>query len=285
LAQYNASNTTSDNTDGWQTVNTYSSPYNNWESTTQATYDSNNSTTAATDGWRTSMTAVPATWATVTQTQYNASNTTTDETDGWRTYKAYSAPVTNYDVTTKPVSAIDLLGNVVVGDLSGNTGAYNRVDPPAGGAPYPDDAAAAADVFALPDYSYFAQALDKIVLGECGGTVTLQTKNTADGLGAKDPFTYQNSTDNTVVKTSSAFKSGTFDIAFPGGASKTIMIVPQEFTNLSAWSHVSWSCKSKGVAYPFTETPVPNHTSWTSIQLVVHANEAISCTQMVSYHG
>ena len=140
-------------------------------------------------------------------------------------------------------------------------------------------------MFALPDYSYFAQALDKIVLGECGGTVTLQTKNTADNLGAKDPFTYQNSTDNTVVKTSAAFKSGTFDVAFPGGAAKTIVITPQEFTNLSAWSHVSWACKSKGVAYPFTETPVPGHEAWTSIQLVVHANEAISCTQMVSYHG
>ncbi len=174
---------------------------------------------------------------------------------------------------------------MVVGDLTGNTGAYNRVDAPAGGAPYADNAATAADVFALPDYSYFAQALDKIVLGECGGTVTLQTKNTADNLGAKDPFTYQNSTDNTVVKTSSAFKSGTFDVAFPGENAKTITITPQEFTNLSAWSHVSWSCKSKAAPYPFTETPVPDHTAWTSITLVVHANEAISCTQMVSYHG
>ena len=87
---------------------------------------------------------------------------------------------------------------------------------------------AAADVFALPDYTRFADALDKIVLGECGGTVTLQTKNVADNLGAKDPFTYQNSTDNTVVKTSAAFKSGTFDVAFPGENAKTITITPQE---------------------------------------------------------
>jgi hypothetical protein len=231
------------------------------------------------------MTGTPATWIAVTQTQYNASNTTTDETDGWRTYKSYTPPLTSYDLTTKPAAAIDLLGNVVVGDLTGNAGAYNRVDTPAGGAPYPDNVAAAADVFALPDYTYFAQALDKIVLGECGGTVTLQTKNTADNLGAKDPFTYENSADNTVVKTSAAFKSGTFDVAFPGENAKTITISPQEFSNLSAWSHVSWTCKSKGAAYPFVETPVPGHEAWTSIQLVVHANEAISCTQMVSYHG
>ena len=286
LAQYNASNSTADASDGWQTYNVYgSSPYDLWETTTQTTYDSSNSSSASTDGWRTFVSGTPVNWTAVTQTQYNASNTTTDDTDGWRTYKSYTAPFTTYDVTTKPTSDIDLLGNVVVGDLTGNTGSYNRVDAPAGGAPYPDNAATAADVFALPDYSYFAQALDKIVLGECGGTVTLQTKNTADNLGAKDPFTYQNSTDNTVVKTSSSFKSGTFDVAFPGENAKTITITPQEFTNLSAWSHVSWSCKSKGAAYPFTETPVPDHTAWTKITLVVHANEAISCTQMVSYHG
>ncbi|HZY06506.1 MAG TPA: hypothetical protein VFE69_02135, partial [Ilumatobacteraceae bacterium] len=236
-------------------------------------------------GWRTTTTGTATAWTPITQTQYNNSNITTDDTDGWRTFKSYTPPATNYDVTTKPISAIDLLGNVVVGDLSGNTGSYNRVDAPPTGVPYADNAAAAADVFALPDYSRFAEALDKIVLGECGGTVTLQTKNTADNLGAKDPFTYQNSTDNTVVKTSSAFKSGTFDVAFPGEAAKTITITPQEFTNLSAWTHVSWSCKSKAAPFPFTETLVPGHAPWTSITLTVHANEAISCVQMVSYHG
>ena len=40
--EYNASNTTSDATDGWQTIKVYTSPYNTWESTTQSTYGSNN---------------------------------------------------------------------------------------------------------------------------------------------------------------------------------------------------------------------------------------------------
>ena len=284
-AQYNASNTTADANDGWQTINVYSSTYDLWETTPQATYEANNTNTGTTDGWRTTTTATPATWVDVTQTQYTASDTGDNgDADGWRKYKSYTAPFSVYDIATKDISAIDLLGNVIVGDLSGNTGAYNRVDAPASGS-YPDDVATAADVFALPNYTYFAQALDKIVLGECGGTVTLQTKNQADGLGAKDPFTYANSAGNTVVKTSSAFKSGTFDVAFPGENAKTITISPQEFTNLSAWSHVSWSCKSKGVAYPFTEAPVPNHTAWTSITLTVHANEAISCSQIVKYLG
>jgi prepilin-type N-terminal cleavage/methylation domain-containing protein len=319
-AQYTGSNTTSDSTDGWRVSNSYTAPFDTWAASTQTAYDPANTTVDGSDGWRTRVngslsgtwTTVPVaqyaasnstadssdgwrtttsgsssswTWSDVTLADYNASNTTGDSSDGWKTYHSYTTPYTGYDVTTKPVADIDLLGNVIVGDLSGNTGAYNRVDAPTGGAPYADNAAAAADVFALPDYSYFAQALDKIVLGECGGTVTLQTKNTADNLGAKDPFTYQNSTDNTVVKTSSAFKSGTFDVAFPGENAKTITITPQEFTNLTAWTHTSWSCKSKGVAYPFTETPVPDHTAWTSITLTVHANEAISCTQMVTYHG
>jgi hypothetical protein len=318
-AQYNASNSTSDATDGWQSYTAYSAPFDTWTSTTQAIYDpanttvdsldgwrtrvngslsgswttvtlaqflASNSTSDTSDGWRSTISGSTASWSPVTIDQYNLANSTSDSSDGWRnTTKSYTLPFDAYDVTTKLIPDVDLLGNVIVGDLSGNTGAYNRIDTPAGGAPYPDDAAAAADVFALPDYSYFADALDKIVLGECGGTVTLQTKNTADNLGAKDPFTYENTVDHTTVKTSSAFKSGTFDIAFPGENAKTIVISPQEFTNLSAWSHVSWSCKSKGTSYPFTETPVPGHTSWTSIQLVVHANEAISCTQMVSYHG
>src|SRR4051812_14611637 len=287
--QYNNSNTTADASDGWQVVNVYSSPFDSWENTTQAIYETagNNSSSASTDGWKTMTSGIPTAWTPITQTQYNASNTTTDDTDGWRTFKAYSPPVVAYDLTTKPISAIDLLGNVVVGDLSGNTGSYNRVDSPPAGVPYAYNAAAAADVFALPDYTRFADALDKIVLGECGGTVTLQTKNTADNLGAKDPFTYQNSTDSTVVKTSAAFKSGTFDVAFPGENAKTITITPQIDTSLSAWSHApgGWSCKSKAAAYPFTEAPVADHPGWTSITLTVHANEAISCTQMVVFHG
>ena len=82
-----------------------------------------------------------------------------------------------------------------------------------------------------------------------------------------------------------AFPDGTFDVAFPGENAKTITITPQEFTNLNAWSPDHWVCKSKGVDYPFTPTTVPGHAPWTSIQLTVHANEAISCTQWVTYHG
>ena len=146
----------------------------------------------------------------------------------------------------------------------------------------------AMSVIALAARGHFLHAPDTYMEKNAVGPKAkdaIETKNTADNLGAKDPFTYENTTDLTVVKTSSAFKSGTFDVAFPGENAKTITITPQEFTNLSAWTHVSWSCKSKGAAYPFVETPVPGHEAWTSIELVVHANEAISCTQMVSYHG
>jgi prepilin-type N-terminal cleavage/methylation domain-containing protein len=285
IAPYTASNTTADSTDGWR-VNpsfVYSAPFDSWENSTQALYDANNTTSATTDGWRTQMPGVAGAWVDTTQTYYDRSNLDGTDNDGWRTYKNFSAPFSNYDITKKDVSSIDLLGNVIVGDLSGNTGSYNRVDAPASGS-YPDDVATAADVFALPNYTYFADALDKIVLGECGGTVTLQTKNVLDGQGAKDPFTYSNSSDNTVVKTSSAFKSGTFDIAFPGENAKTITIAPQEYSNLTAWTHYDWKCKSKGVDYPFTENTIPG-SSWTSITLTVHANEAISCIQRVTYHG
>jgi hypothetical protein len=281
--QYNASNTTADATDGWQVANVYTSPYSSWETTSQTAYEAGNTVAANTDGWQTVTSGAVAAWTAVTSAQYNASNTTTDATDGWRTSKSYTLPYTNYDTTTKKISNIDLLGNVVVGDLTGGTGAYNRVDAPAAGQDYPENAAAAADVFALPDYTNFTKALDKIVLGECGGTITLQTKNIADGLGARDPFTYENVTDGTGVKTSAAFKSGTFDVTFPGAPAKTVTIRQQAYTTLNSWTHQSWSCKSKGAPYPFVEKPNPDLPGWPSIEIVVHANEAISCTQVVKF--
>ncbi|TPW12096.1 MAG: hypothetical protein FD127_2839, partial [Acidimicrobiaceae bacterium] len=40
---------------------------------------------------------------------------------------------------------------------------------------------------------------------------------------------------------------------------------------------------SGGVAYPFTSTPIPGHEPWTSIELVVAPNKAVSCIQTVAF--
>lgn len=100
---------------------------------------------------------------------------------------------------------------------------------------------------------------------------------------AIDPFTYQNMTTDETVKTSAAFRSGTFDIATPGGAAQTVTITPQEFTDLRRYVPGGWTCKSGGAAYPFTTEIVAGHAPWTSITLTVLANKAVSCTQQVTF--
>ena len=80
-----------------------------------------------------------------------------------------------------------------------------------------------------------------------------------------------------------AFRSGTFDIATPGGAAQTVTITPQEFTDLRRYVPGGWTCKSGGAAYPFTTEIVAGHAPWTSITLTVLANKAVSCTQQVTF--
>jgi hypothetical protein len=267
---YNLSNTTTDSSDGWRTSVV-------WATTPQATYESNNTTTDSSDMWRTRVNGTITTWTTLTQAQYNASNTTTDSTDGWRSVKSYTAPYTAFDPsTTFPIKDYAAIGNLVVGNVSGVEG--NFVEALPRGGPYTN--AAAADLFVLPNYTNFGSALSTIALGQCGGTVTLQTK--VGAAAAQDPFIYENTTTHEVVQTSAAYRSGTFDVALPGGASQVVTITPQDFTNLVHYTPTGWTCKSAGVAYPFTVVPITGHAPWTSIQLTVSANKAVSCVQSVA---
>jgi hypothetical protein len=119
-----------------------------------------------------------------------------------------------------------------------------------------------------------------VALGQCGGTVTLQTK--VGSSSALDPFTYENTATHETVKTSAAYRSGTFDVALPGGSSTVINIAPQDFSNLTHYQPAGWTCKSAGVAYPFTVVPVAGHAPWTGIQLTVSPNKAVSCIQQVT---
>jgi len=293
-AQYKASNTVSGNGDGLQTV-VSPSLGSNWTTVPQALYTLSNTNTASSDGWRTttiwnpvtaavynagnlnngtsdnfktSVSGAPSSWSTVTAAQFTASNTTSDETDGWRS--------TYYNATEVPINAYATIGNLIVGNLSGVEGGFVEATPRGG--PYPD--AAAADLFVLPDYTNFSNALASIALDQCGGTVTLQTR--VGATSALDPFTYQNATTLETVQTSAAYRSGTFDVALPGGGSQVVTITPQEFTDITSYTPVSWSCKAGGAPYPFTTTPVVDHAPWTSITLTVEPNKAVSCLQTVT---
>ena len=214
----------------------------------------------------------------MTQAVYNLSNTTSDASDGWQAVKVYTYPYTAYEnVTTSTIADYATLGNIVVDNTSGVAGGF--VQAVSSGGHYTN--ASAADLFVLPDYSQFSEALASVALGQCGGTVTMQTR--VGTSAAQDPFTYQISGSNEIVKTSAAYRSGTFDVALPGGSTQTVTISPQEFTDLVRYAPAGWSCKSAGVAYPFTVVPVQGHAPWTGIQLSVGPNQAVSCIQSVTF--
>jgi hypothetical protein len=270
-AQYNASNTTSNESDGWRTSTT-------WATTTQPLYDAGNTTTDASDLWRTRVNGSIGSWTNVTQAQYNASNTTSDGTDGWQTVKNYTLPYDAFDPSTyQSIKNYATIGNLVVDNTSGEEGGFVEALPRGG--PYTN--AAAADLFVLPNYTNFGTALASVALGQCGGTVTLQTK--VGSSAAQDPFTYENVDTHETVQTSAAYRSGTFDIALPGGGSTTVTIGPQDFTNLTNYRPAGWTCKSAGVAYPFTTDAIAGHAPWTSITLTVNPNQAVSCVQQVTF--
>ena len=294
-AQYAASNTSSGTGDGFRTA-VSGGLSSNWTTVTEAEYDLSNTNTGTSDGWdvatvwspttfeaytagnvdsgtgdnfRTSVSGGNTSWATVTALEYTASNTTNDSTDGWR-------------ATYRPKEVLDIrdyatIGNLIVGNTTGVAGGYVEATPRGG----PYENVGDVDLFVLPNYTNFSSALASVALDQCGGTVTLQTK--VGSTNALDPFTYQNMTSNETVKTSAAFRSGTFDIATPGGAAQTVTITPQEFTDLGRYAPAGWSCKSGGAAYPFTTAPVAGHAPWTSITLTVLANKAVSCTQQVTF--
>ena len=94
-----------------------------------------------------------------------------------------------------------------------------------------------ADMYVLPQWSQFSTAMEAVALGECGGTLTLQTK--LGGGPAPDPVRYQHSvvTDSsgvpldlepTVVTTNQQFVTGTFDFPIPNGQFVTIDVAAAE---------------------------------------------------------
>ena len=139
---------------------------------------------------------------------------------------------------------------------------------------------AQATYYELPDWSSFSGAMTSVALAECGGTVTLQTK--VGSASAAGPFTYQNSVDLTTATTSAQYRSGTFDYDLSGGAAVTATISPMETSTLADYAPVGWTCKSRGVDYPFTAAPIYSGSPWQSITVRVGPHTVISCVYQVT---
>ncbi len=278
-AQYNASNTTTDATDGWQIVKTYSSPFVTWETTTQGTYNSNNSTSDESDGYRTyrAYTSPFSSWENTDEASYIANKTAgvdpTNTSDGWIATKVYVPPYTGYDATRTYSKA----NRAILGELIDPAGLVDPVKDASGNVIN----AELANMYSSTNWADVRDALKAIALGQCGGTLTLQTR-VGGTSPANDTFTYSNTIDNTKVETSGSKRSGTFDFAIPSGGSITTEIQQQNVSSLTHYAPAGWSCKAGGV--PVTPTIVDvAGTPWDTIRLNIAANQAVSCIQNVTW--
>jgi len=142
-----------------------------------------------------------------------------------------------------------------------------------------------ANMYSLPNWNQFTQALQAVALGKCGGTLTVQTVMNGQPVG--DEFTYQTTSiiDSaaasqsgglTTVTTSSEFPSGTFDFSIPRGDYVDVTMVPTDLSSIAGYKPVGWTCRARGSNRSFGSVAVPD-SLWTGISLRVSVNEAMSC--------
>ena len=176
-----------------------------------------------------------------------------------------------------------ILARLIAGNDNGTSATWN-------GTAYTN--AEIADMYVLPQWSQFGKAMEAVALGECGGTLTLQTK-IGGTSPAPDPFRYQNSavTDSagtpvalepTVVTTNQQFTTGTFDFVVPNGQFVTVDVLPQNYSELKTYTPGAWSCRAGNQPRSFTPIDIPDGGAWKGVRVRVAANEAVSCTLSVT---
>ena len=190
--------------------------------------------------------------------------------DGYRA--AQSVPIARTEILAR------LIGDAVP-PTTGPDGEYNN--------------AKQATLYSTPDWAQLPKALKAIALGDCGGTLTLQTRLGASG--APDPFRYQNTQqfaadgselaiEQTVVYTNREQTTGNFDLAIESGLYRDVVVLPENYSDLRAYQPTSWSCRAGAEARAFQVVDIPGDESspWKGIRVRVAANEAVSCTQTVT---
>lgn len=136
-----------------------------------------------------------------------------------------------------------------------------------------------ADMFITSDFTKLPSALSSIALGQCGGTLTLQTR-LGDGSPATNDVTYESN--GQTVTTSLVNRAAAFDLTLPGGVAASATVTPQSFVD-SGYVPQEWTCRSKGVALDSSKwSYVSAGDASMGIDVTVGPNEAVSCTLRVS---
>ena len=149
-----------------------------------------------------------------------------------------------------------------------------------------------ADMYVLPQWSQFPDAMKAVALGDCGGTLTLQTKLNGS-TAAPDPFRYQTNgiTDAagdpvpfnpTVVVTNQQFVTGTFDFPVASGQFVTVDIIPQNYAELKRYTPGAWTCRAGNADRPVELLTIPDAGAWKGVRVRIGANEAVSCQMAVT---
>jgi len=277
-----------------------------WGPISNNLFDANNTTPDGSDGYR--RVSIGG-WTPATEAQYQAAQGTLDAelfrttTKTWsngpdwepwtgdrpgssshyRSTKVYSPPFEAFDpaVTATTNNGV-IIARLIAGNDHGVPGQWD-------GTRYTNPEV--ADMYISPDWSQFTRALEAVALGECGGTLTLQTR-IGGTTPAADPFTYQNSAvrdsggdvldiEPTIVRTNQQFTTGTFDFDIPNGQFVDVDVVPQNLSDLVGYSPNGWSCRAGVNDRPLTTLPIDD-SPWSGVRVRVAANEAVSCSLSVT---
>ena len=135
-----------------------------------------------------------------------------------------------------------------------------------------------ADILVTSDFSQFGSALTSIALAECGGTLTVQSRQASSSAPADASISYQ--VGDNIVTTTRIAKSGTFDIALDGVASDTVELVPLPLDG-TGYVASNWSCKAGGVDLGGAYSLIDPGDPAAGVSVTVNANQAVSCTMFV----
>lgn len=135
-----------------------------------------------------------------------------------------------------------------------------------------------ANLYATTNWSALPSALASIAIGECGGTLTMQTR-LSNGSAAPADVTYE--LGGTTVVTSLVSRAAAFDIESPGGTAVDVVVRPQGLEQ-AGYTATGWSCKLKGLPLEPTRYSQVSANPADGIRVNVAPNEAISCVMVVS---
>lgn len=143
-----------------------------------------------------------------------------------------------------------------------------------------------AHVLITDEFAQVGSALAQIALAECGGTLTVQTRDRTT-VPAPQPaqvdVRYEIDGGQFAV-TSRIAKTGTFDIDMPAGSSRTVQLIPEPLDGTGYLAH-SWVCKQGGSEMSSSDySPISGDPN-DGVSVTVSTNAAVACTLLVEPGG